>query len=324
MTLGNKVFVSSTCYDLIDLRADVAEALRDMGLQPVLSDDYDSGFTVQTDKDSIETCLIHVRDADTVIIILSQRYGPSLKDSGFTDVSATQLEYNEAKAHKKGILFCVRDKTLVEYNGWKANNQNYVTRYVVNDKEKHNHRIFKLIDEHSKLANGGDPNWVLQFTTSVDLIKKLRKSLAASSAAALLQTLAEKNALPELRITKILGGPGTTIQITFANYGTIPALDLRVRLRQQLNPEPQFTGLAAPLQPNGERTVQLHIAPVTSNKVPDPYAIVDVDYKIPRGWLIRESFTIDQKLRYGHQGKKLMEPATTTYQLSDNPWSKKE
>jgi hypothetical protein len=38
------VFISSTCYDLIDLRAELEAMLRDLGLHPVLSDRPTSEF----------------------------------------------------------------------------------------------------------------------------------------------------------------------------------------------------------------------------------------------------------------------------------------
>ncbi len=73
-----KVFISSTCYDLIDVRCELDDFLKSLGLLPVLSDSYLSDFEVQYDKNSIETCLVNVRSADIVIVILDKRYGPRL------------------------------------------------------------------------------------------------------------------------------------------------------------------------------------------------------------------------------------------------------
>ena len=39
----------------------------------------------------------NLRQCDAVIVILCQRYGPSLESAGFPDLSATHLEYSEAK-----------------------------------------------------------------------------------------------------------------------------------------------------------------------------------------------------------------------------------
>jgi hypothetical protein len=75
-----KIFVSSPCYDLIDLRAELHEDLNDLGVEAIFSDIKESGFEVVADPatNSIETCLVNVRNSDRVAIILSQRYGPLL------------------------------------------------------------------------------------------------------------------------------------------------------------------------------------------------------------------------------------------------------
>src|SRR5262245_34129829 len=106
-----KVFVSSTCYDLIDLRAELLEDLRDLGVEPYLSDLKESDFETPGDHvgNSIETCLVNLRACDVVVFVLSQRYGPFLK-RGYGDLSATHVEYREARNHKKRILFYIRDR----------------------------------------------------------------------------------------------------------------------------------------------------------------------------------------------------------------------
>ena len=113
-----KVFISSTCYDLLDLRAEVKEDLRDLGVAVLLSDQKDSEFLIPSsaDMNSIEACLVNVRQADVMIVILSQRYGPNL-GSLFGDVSATHAEYNEARKLNKPIHFYVRDRLDADLGG---------------------------------------------------------------------------------------------------------------------------------------------------------------------------------------------------------------
>ena len=113
--MSHRVFISSTCYDLIDLRADLEQELRDMELEPVLSDQSSSEFTVVPAQSSIESCLVNVRNCDTFIVILSQRYGPSLEPAGYPDLSATHLEYREACRVKKSIYMYVRDRLEADY-----------------------------------------------------------------------------------------------------------------------------------------------------------------------------------------------------------------
>ena len=70
-----RVFISSTCYDLIDLRAELEAFFRSAGIEPIMSDSLDSEFQVLQRQNSIETCLANVREADVFVIILSSRYG---------------------------------------------------------------------------------------------------------------------------------------------------------------------------------------------------------------------------------------------------------
>ncbi len=93
MNDSKRIFISSTCYDLIDLRAELKEFIYSTDLKPVLSDHLDTEFTTFKDQNSIQTCLINLVSCKVVIIILSQRYGPSLKKAGFGDLSATHIEY---------------------------------------------------------------------------------------------------------------------------------------------------------------------------------------------------------------------------------------
>ena len=106
----DKVFISSTVYDLVDVRAEVEDLLRDLGLNPILSGSATSDFQPLPDENSIESCLVNLRACDAVIVILCRRYGPSLEKSGFEDLSATHLEYREARKHGKRVYMYVRDR----------------------------------------------------------------------------------------------------------------------------------------------------------------------------------------------------------------------
>src|SRR5437879_24456 len=100
-----KVFISSPVYDLMDVRQEVKMHLQGSvkflsspknGYDSVLSDSSEESFEISPKIDSIENCLENIRAAQHYILIISQRYGPTLGKSGFEDISATHLEYREA------------------------------------------------------------------------------------------------------------------------------------------------------------------------------------------------------------------------------------
>src|SRR6266496_4813252 len=90
------IFVSSTCYDLQQVRADLKDFIESLGLQPIMSD-YNS-FPVEPEINAIENCLKVVNEfADLFVLIVGGRYG-SANDQG---KSVTNMEYLRARA--KGI-----------------------------------------------------------------------------------------------------------------------------------------------------------------------------------------------------------------------------
>ncbi len=98
MASAARVMVSSTFYDLKQVRADLVNFLADqMGFQPLVSEL--GSFPVDPDADTAENCRRRVeRDADLLVLIVGGRYG-SVDAS--TAKSITNLEYLAARA--KGI-----------------------------------------------------------------------------------------------------------------------------------------------------------------------------------------------------------------------------
>lgn len=171
--MDNQVFLSSTCYDLFDLRAELKEFIISLGLKPIMSDHPDTDFVTFADKNSIQTCLINLAQCKIAIVILSQRYGPSLKDAGFTDHSATHLEYNEAVNLKMKTIVFVRDRLEADYSAYKKTNDKKVLQWI---KEK-DLKLFDIIDEHKKLVNADKNNWYWTFRNSLDIKERLKVDL---------------------------------------------------------------------------------------------------------------------------------------------------
>jgi len=169
-----KVFLSSTIYDLIDIRAEISDLLRSLNISPILSDDKLSDFAIGFDANSIATCLINVEQSDEIIVILDRRYGPSLEKAGYENISATHLEYKHAVEHKKPIHFFVRDRTEADYAIWNKNGRREDTKLTWVTKE--NFALFPFLDEHRKLAKTSTrSNWVTTFSSITDLKASIRK-----------------------------------------------------------------------------------------------------------------------------------------------------
>lgn len=230
-----KVFLSSTCYDLLDVRAEVVSHLSENGIRVMASDDKLSDFHVTTDQNSIETCLANVRSCDHFVIILDQRYGPILSDFGH-NVSATHLEYQEATKEGKQIHLFARDRLVADYSIWKKNGEQSMRfAWVKNEKD---HSLFRLLKEH-EIKRDSVSNWIETFSSSIDLKSALFKRFRNIVTPGKLAIMIAKNDFPILDIvaeSPVVVGVNALLRRTLYNRGDSPAFNLRITNTEHENP----------------------------------------------------------------------------------------
>lgn len=165
MTTGHapSVFVSSTCYDLAQVRNDLRIFLESMGMTPILSE-FNS-FPINPNLDAIGNCLSCVKDrADIFVLVVGGRYGSQTE----TGKSITNLEYLEAKS--KGIprYVFVQKQILTTLPIWQKNKSADFSGIVDSP------NLFQFVE--SLL----DPkeNWIFPFDSAQDIADTLRKQLA--------------------------------------------------------------------------------------------------------------------------------------------------
>jgi hypothetical protein len=278
------VFVSSTCYDLLDLRAELEVCIRDLGLIPVMSDRPSSEFDPGGYRDSITTCLENVKKCPTFVCVLSNRYGPRLGKSGFDDISATHLEYRAAVEAKRRILVYARDRLLGDHQVWKNATRAGTTVPKLPWVDADQYGIFELLTEHMKLSPGNDPNWVWPFRDSVELKSRLSLDLGAVSRRAKLSTLIEHDRIPlfALAVTSSnTKGPNkreATLQIT--NMGPIAATEVEVGFSGQHS---QHVASAIPAGSSAASRVEFDVVPKQPVKL-----VLVLRYSTPYGHRIEE------------------------------------
>lgn len=229
--MTEKVFISSTCYDLIDLRAEIEKELRELQLTPILSDSLTSEFEVQPDKNSIETCLVNVRKSNVVVIILSQRYGGSLEKVGYGDISATHLEYKTAIENNIPVYFYVRDRFEADYNTYEDNPKAKL-KWVKEEKDK---PLFAFFKEHEKLSKKKKTNnWYYPFSNSIELKERLRIDLKKYSGNAILANLTKNGQSPCVTINLsghwVANSKKLFMSLELQNIGNTPAIEPKVFL----------------------------------------------------------------------------------------------
>ena len=157
------LFVSSTFYDLEQVRTDIKDFAESIGFEPILSE-FDT-FPVNPNQDTLSNCLEAVKNrADIFLLIVGGRYG-SITDTG---KSITNLEFSEAKA--KGIpkYVFIKNEILTLLPIWKANPDTDFSSSVDTP------RLFQFISE---LRDSGDI-WIFPFTSAQSIINTLRKQLS--------------------------------------------------------------------------------------------------------------------------------------------------
>ncbi|MDC5813092.1 DUF4062 domain-containing protein [Vibrio europaeus] len=164
MPIGYKptVFVSSTCFDLGQVRSDIRDLIQTFGLEPILSE-YDS-FPVSPDTDTISNCLRNVREkADIFVLIIGGRYGFQTESGK----SITNLEYLEAKKKGIPIYVFVNSSIMNILPIWKNNPDADFSSHVENQK------VLEFVESVSHFKS----NWVYKFDSASDIKSALLQQI---------------------------------------------------------------------------------------------------------------------------------------------------
>ena len=166
MNLGRipAIFVSSTCYDLKQIRVDIKEFIENqIGYEAILSE-FDS-FPLDPDIGTVENCLRTVKErADIFVLVIGGRYG-SLTDTG---KSVTNLEYIYAKAKNIPIYVFVNKSISTMLPVWRKNPDADFSDVVDNI------QLFEFVNK----LRGQDNIWVYDFETAQDIITTIKTQIA--------------------------------------------------------------------------------------------------------------------------------------------------
>jgi len=159
------IMVSSTFYDLRQIRADLASFIsNELGYVALLSEL--PSFPIDPDLNTIENCRKRVeRDADIFVLVIGGRYG-SIDDK--TEKSITNLEFLEARQRGLPIYAFVEKGILSILSIWKDNPSSDYSRVVDTP------RLFEFVES----IRSQDRVWTFPFETAGDITETLRRQLA--------------------------------------------------------------------------------------------------------------------------------------------------
>jgi len=158
-----KIFISSTCYDLGQIRADIKAYIENLGYIPVLSE-YNT-FPINPGLNTIENCISVVEtEADIFILIVGCRYG-SQDEMG---KSITNMEYTRAKMKEIPTYVFVHKNILSMLPIWKDNSTGEFSSVVDSIK------LFEFVEN----IRSKDKVWVIPFEVAQDITSGLQKQFA--------------------------------------------------------------------------------------------------------------------------------------------------
>lgn len=158
-----KIFISSTCYDLKQVRADLFDYFSDFGFTPILSENND--FPIDPQIDTVNNCIENVKEnTDIFVLIIGNKYGSQIE----TGKSITNTEY--LYAQRAGIpIYIFIYKPLINILPIWAKNKNANFSDVVDST-----KIFEFIKE----VRETEGNWCFDFEKAQDIKKVLKFQLS--------------------------------------------------------------------------------------------------------------------------------------------------
>ena len=161
-----RVFISSTFYDLKQVRADLKIVIESLGYIAV--DNNQGDIPYGKDEELDKYCYKEISNIDILVSIIGGRLGS--ESSVINNASISQVELKTARDFNKQVYIFIDKNVLAEYETYLLNKgNNVVYRYVEDD------RIYKFIEEIKGLKVN---NIIAPFETTNDIIKYLREQFA--------------------------------------------------------------------------------------------------------------------------------------------------
>lgn len=160
-----RIFISSTFYDLRQVRADLDFFIEQMGYDAVRNEEGDIPYG--KDEALEEYCYKEIKNIDILVCIIGGRFGTESKRD---KTSITQTELKTAVEEGKQVYVFIENNVLSEFETYLLNKESKVQYRYVDDV-----RVYSFIEEIKSL---GANNTIKGFETATDITAFLREQLA--------------------------------------------------------------------------------------------------------------------------------------------------
>lgn len=161
-----RIFISSTFYDLRQVRSDLDTFIENLGYDPIRNEEGDIPYG--KDEALEEYCYKEIKAVDILVSIIGGRFGSESKRN---NSSISQIELKTALKENKQVYIFIEKNVLSEYETYLINKDNALMKYKYVDDV----RIYQFIEEVKNLnAN----NNIKGFETASDITKYLKEQFA--------------------------------------------------------------------------------------------------------------------------------------------------
>jgi hypothetical protein len=196
-----KVFISSTYYDLRQVRADLERFIKDLGYETVLNEQ--GNIPYGKDLKLEDYCYKEINNVDIIVALIGGKYGTESKNE---KNSISQMELKTAFDLNKQVYIFIDKGVYNEYRFFLSNKANENIKYTYAD----NVKIYEFIEFVESLPNN---NTIHGFETSNDITTFLKEQWSG-----LFQRfLQEQTRLKEINIIKGIENTAKTLNqlVTF-------------------------------------------------------------------------------------------------------------
>ena len=161
-----RIFLSSTYYDLKQVRTDIERFIKEQGYEAVLNER--GSIPYGSDKKLEEYCYKEIEICDILVSIVGGRFG---SQSQHGNHSISNLELKTAIEKGRQVYIFIEKNVLAEYNTYTRNKGNETISYAAVD----DHRVYKFIEDISSLPLN---NQISSFEVASDITQHLKEQWA--------------------------------------------------------------------------------------------------------------------------------------------------
>ena len=195
-----RIFISSTFYDLRQIRAELDKFITNMGYEPVRNEEGDIPY--DKDEKLQEYCYREIDNVDILVSIIGSRYGSqAILEEKEKEYSVSMKELKTAYEKNKHVFIFIDKSVLTEYETYLLNkgSENVIYKYVDNA------AIYKFIEEVKSWSHN---NNIKEFETADDITLYLREQLAGLFK----QYIIDREHLKEVRIIQDIQDTARTLR----------------------------------------------------------------------------------------------------------------